>query len=699
MRLQATLLLLLLACTEEKAVEAPALEVSPLTLDLGAVAVGDVGEATFTVSNTGGGVITLLSASLVDGDPEAWDVERDDQSELGAGVVSTVTVSFGPDAEGATQGRVQVRTDFEGEGTLYIDLSGRGSASIADADEDGYSPATGDCNDEDGTVHPGADELCDGKDNDCNGVTPADEIDEDFDGYRLCSFDCDDADNNVHPNAAEICDGKDSDCDGVINDETDADMDGISICNGDCDDTNENRAPGLIEVCDGRDNNCDGETDDIDVDTDGHSPCSTGGDCDDTDPLAHPVVVSVGATGTDGDDEDPVGTIEEALELLDEVCRTVVLMPGTHTVSTTVDGLAVSIVGGGSSPEMTSISATAPGRPFTVKAGSTFGLYNLTILDTDVTGDGGAVWAVGSDVTVESVNFQSNQATGDGGAIALTSGTLTLTDVTFFQNVALDDGGAVAIVSGDLIDTDSAWIENSGMRGGALLADASDVTILDSLISHNTANDVGGGLALTSITGLYIEDTNILLNESFSYGGGVAFTNAVPTGTALFRNNIVQDNAAMGLGGGAAITGAIASFSMINNSFVGNEGVGEGAGIYIGAADTVGLMVWSNLVMASYGDSGLYLAPGGLADVAWNSAWFTSSGIEFGGDLLVDEDENQADNPLFVYFTNNGNPTDDDLDLSAGSPVIDAGPEDTGYNDPDGTRNDRGYTGGPGAGE
>ncbi len=39
----------------------------------------------------------------------------------------------------------------------------------ADADEDGVE-APEDCDDHDDDVHPGAQEICDGEDNDCNGA-------------------------------------------------------------------------------------------------------------------------------------------------------------------------------------------------------------------------------------------------------------------------------------------------------------------------------------------------------------------------------------------------------------------------------------------------------------------------------------------------------------------------------------------------
>ena len=39
-----------------------------------------------------------------------------------------------------------------------------------DADGDGFTPADGDCNDSDDSMYPGAEELCNGQDNDCDGL-------------------------------------------------------------------------------------------------------------------------------------------------------------------------------------------------------------------------------------------------------------------------------------------------------------------------------------------------------------------------------------------------------------------------------------------------------------------------------------------------------------------------------------------------
>jgi hypothetical protein len=155
--------------------------------------------------------------------------------------------------------------------------------ATADADGDGFD-ASEDCDDSDGTVYPGAEELCDGLDNDCDGALGGDELDDDADGVTECDGDCDDADLNNHPGNIELCDGADNDCDTVVPlDEIDDDLDGQAECEGDCDDADAGNFDGNPEVCDGQDNDCDLALggDEIDDDLDGQTEC--GGDCDDAD--------------------------------------------------------------------------------------------------------------------------------------------------------------------------------------------------------------------------------------------------------------------------------------------------------------------------------------------------------------------------------------------------------------------------------
>ena len=224
------------------------------------------------------------------------------------------------DAPGVHPNTVEVCNGVDDDCDGVVDDSA-GDLWYADADGDGFGdPATEtqscdaaegtvadntDCDDTSVDINPGADELCDDLDNNCDGDIDVDAVDATFwyddadgdgfgdpateilacDGPVDIGDDCDDADPAINPDADEVCDGLDNDCDGRVDPDdaldaltwyADADADGygtsttIQACDaatgwasvdGDCDDTNPDTWPDADETCDDEDNDCDDAVD------------------------------------------------------------------------------------------------------------------------------------------------------------------------------------------------------------------------------------------------------------------------------------------------------------------------------------------------------------------------------------------------------------------------------------------------------
>ncbi len=202
----------------------------------------------------------------------------------------------------------------------------------------GWTNVNDDCNDGVSAIRPGATEVCDGIDQDCDGMadegaTIACYGDSDADGFGagatvqrcpdpartafgMCpsgftnvATDCNDFASTVRPGAPELCNDVDDDCDGTVDDgvraspcHADSDGDGygagpvLSLCRDatrsaqgycpigytnvatDCNDANPGVRPGGTESCNGIDDDCDGTVDEgalltcyADADDDGYA--------------------------------------------------------------------------------------------------------------------------------------------------------------------------------------------------------------------------------------------------------------------------------------------------------------------------------------------------------------------------------------------------------------------------------------------
>ncbi|MEZ4464274.1 MAG: MopE-related protein [bacterium] len=181
----------------------------------------------------------------------------------------------------------------EAESGFSPDAGRPAPSACQDGDRDGYGEGPDcrgiDCDDADNTVHPGAPELCDGVDNDCNGAVDDNLIGPDcaltrgvcagsrrrcVDGiWAVCAgvssygeaFESDEA----------SCDAQDNDCDGFVDEECPCNPGSSQPCGqaeGECRQGIQQCVEGswgacegevgpADEACNGRDDDCDGQLD------------------------------------------------------------------------------------------------------------------------------------------------------------------------------------------------------------------------------------------------------------------------------------------------------------------------------------------------------------------------------------------------------------------------------------------------------
>ncbi len=455
--------------------------------------------------------------------------------------------------------------------TFYADSDGDGygtDVELVTCDPtEGYADRDGDCSDDRADAHPGAAELCNELDDDCDG-----EIDEEitvdswyFDGdgdgygdidrgvaecdrpstgYVGNAEDCDDEDSSVHPEATEVCDGRDNDCDHLTDDDDtdtvldtwylDFDGDGYGFDYGqsragcaapegsyvlnadDCDDNRDTSHPGADELCDGYDNDCDS------------------------------------ATGEEGtitlDDRQALQTIQEAIDSA-IYGSTIRVCPGTYTETLTTETRLTLESSAGAN--VTTINANKKGAAISITDKVDVVITGFTITGGDGETGGGIDGYDASALSISDCIIEGNRAEYGGGVYGSSLGPTVISGTTISENSAVYDGGGVEVSSGE-------------------------ATLVETIISGNIAQQGAGGLSLQVATATLDESSEISGNTAHLAGGVFLFGGSALSGGTIYENTATFGGGVLALDGGNQLSDVTVES---------NTATDTGGGVYIYTSD------------------------------------------------------------------------------------------------------------------
>lgn len=294
------------------------------------------------------------------------------------------------------------------------------------------------------------------------------------------------------------------------------------------------------------------------------------------------------------------GSLRSAILRANATARadTIQFTPGlSGTIALTSGELTVthSVTIVGPTTRVLAVSGNHVSRVFTIAAGATVTISNLTITNGNAGAGrsaGGGILNVGA-LTLRNVIMTDNTCgTGGGGAVKSAGIRLNIINSKLANNSS-DLGGAIrnvlastAFIRNTTITANHAGNLDTG-GGGAGIYNQGPMTIVTSTIAHNIGRGFvfifsGGGILNTGA--LTILASTISGNLAQGIGGGIA-----NTGPLSIVNSTIADNTALGgSGGGGAIVSAApgSSLAIFNCTITGNvDANGAAGGIICGARD------------------------------------------------------------------------------------------------------------------
>jgi len=574
----------------------------------------------------------------------------------------------------------------------------------ADADGDSYGAGAGvescepvvgmvtdntDCDDKDTTVNPGATEICNGVDDNCNhhideGVSSTWYKDGDSDGYGGASTmdactqpagysgvggDCDDAQAAAYPGNPEICDSIDNDCNGAVDDglmsdwykDSDGDTYGdpstkTSACSspgagwvtndGDCNDSEPKAWTGAAEVCDSIDNDCDGKVDEdvsstwyADADGDGHGDASS------------PYTGCAAETGYVTSSDDCNDAVAADFPGNDEICDGI-----DNDCDSQVDSADSSLTDG------TDYPADNDGDGYGDAIATVYACSGVdNTLDCDdanpaepvaVDGTGavsGSVPTIGDGISMATecvVVYPGTytEAIDFGGMdLLVESVDGPSSTVIYYDGLATgSNASVVSIMSGETSAAELTGFTIAGGNGTKTEVDSTGGCASSETCDTKTITYFGGGIyvdgaspTLTDliVTGNELPGYNIVVSDAthqivtYSYGGGIYVNNGM---ASLSMSTVAQNNADVG---GGLFVASSAEADVSTSKVIFNYAYTDGGGYAVqGTVNAKNGLIVSN---SAASDGGGVAVIGGTANFENDS--FVGNSAAYGGAASVDD--------------------------------------------------------------
>jgi hypothetical protein len=278
-------------------------------------------------------------------------------------------------------------------------------------------------------------------------------------------------------------------------------------------------------------------------------------------------------------------------------------------------------------------------------------------------------------VTGNSVD-RGNQVGGNGGGVS--GGPLTILDSTVSNNTAQNNGGGADTSAGEaLVITGSTISGNTATNqggGGFAAAAQSTAEVTDSLITQNHALALSGGGGVLGLGPNLITRSTFSGNDAASHGGGLNGGD-----DTTITDSTISGNTASSYGGGVNNGNIGASLTITRSTISGNDSGTAGGGIDTGGSDTTVWLTDSTLSGNTAVDGGgIDIGGGGSAlhltnsTVSGNTATDNGGGIDFGG----------GDTLAMTYATVRGNTAPDGANILIGAGDVTASAFGTVVADP-----------------